>query len=204
MKLIQKLAFATTGVAMLIALGGKPALAGDFSVFGTFNDSFLEGRSPFLDSLKSFDGIYSVEGELPVNTPVSLTSWNVNVRDELGNVVFNFNNLTQSASSSISPFSLNFQAGRENLNLFFTQEFDGSGTTDDGLFRIDVPPGKIGFSIGRFVDSATSRPGRTVPEPNTISAVVLVGAVLLMKRKVVTTKKPHSSRSGVQGVDFLM
>jgi hypothetical protein len=189
MKLIQKLAFATTGVAILIAVGTKPANAGDFSVLGTFNDSFLEGSSPFLESLKSFDGIYSVEGELPVNTPVSLTSWNVNVRDELGNVVFNFNNLTQSGNASISPFSLDFQAGTENLNLFFPQEFDGSGTTNDGLFRIDVPPDKIGFSIGRFVDSATSRPRRTVPEPNTISALVLAGgAVLLMKRKVETQR----------------
>ncbi len=196
MKLIQKLAFATTGVAMLIAVGAKPANAGDFSLLGRFSDRFLEGGSLFLETLDSFDGIYSVEGGLPVNTPVSLTSWDVNVRDKSGNVVFNFNNSKPSASASIDPIlnspALIFKAGEESLNLRFNPGFDGNGTTDSGLFRIEPPPGFIGFSRGRFVESATSRPTRTVPEPNTISALVFAGgAVLLMKRKVVTTKKFH-------------
>jgi hypothetical protein len=177
MKLIQKLALATTGMAMAIsAVGAEPASAAEFVLSGTFN-GFLESTSPLLTSLDSFDGIYSVD-EFPVSAPVSLTSWNINLRNQSGNVVFNFNNLAPSASASIgpsfsdpsSPTDLRFEAGLQELLLRFPPSFDGTGTTDDGLFRNNLPPDTFGFTTGRFIETATSQP---VPEPITFAGSML-------------------------------
>jgi hypothetical protein len=199
MKLMQKLAIATSGLAMFVAtVGAKPSLAADFFLSGNFN-GILESSSPFLESLATFDGTYSVSG-LPVDSQTDLTSWDINLRDTSGDVVFNFNNSTESSSAFIAPqdtlSQLRFASGLNELFLSFPGNFDGTGTSDGGAFINTLPPGTIGFTSGRLIESATSQPvsRRRVPEPHALGALLLASSgVFLLKNKVTRSQKSTPS-----------
>jgi hypothetical protein len=202
-KLSQATAAAALGVAMIAAVGTAPASAVQFKTFnlsGTFASQADPGSSGLVANLAggSFDGTYEVDvDQLPYNNSnVLFTAWNINFLNSANTLVTTFSNLLPNSFASLFPDpllladSLRFGNDTESLTLFFNNGFTGTGTALQ--FGDNGQPPFAGFAVNdsgtiaviSATSSAASGGGVPVPEPITMSGMVLGSAIgLLMKRK---------------------
>lgn len=200
-KLSQATASVALGFAAVAALETAPANAVQlktFNLFGTFASQTQSGSGGRAANLVngSFDGTYTIDvDQLPANSEGTLLrSWNVNLRSAANTTLTTLSNLLPGslatiASNSILPgdnliFNGNDTSGGF-LALSFNSGFTGTGTAVP--FDNDNGQPVVGLlAIDSDLISVTSTSSTPVPEPITMSGMILgsaIGLVMKLKQK---------------------
>jgi hypothetical protein len=195
-KLSQATATAALGVAMLAAVGTAPARAVNLQTVNfsaNFAPQALAGSTGIAVDLQngSLDGTYKLDLDLlPSPSPLSLDSWTVNVRNSSNTILKTFTSSLLGQTGQLVQDSLLFtnfiasNAGLETASLGlefapgYTQNLGANPS--NGLFSSVVFKST---SNGQTI-VAGQIPIKAVPEPMSIAAIGLFGAMgLLVKRK---------------------
>ncbi|MBD6617042.1 hypothetical protein FNW02_14670 [Komarekiella sp. 'clone 1'] len=204
MKLSMVTASATLGVAVLSNMGIASVSAAQFRVSGKFAPQAIVSEEGIASQLQNgfFDGTFEV-GEL--DDERSMTNWNFNLRNYLGNIVYTLasndesfytNSLAASNDTFSNVLAFNFlyqklETINNNYNIhlavfninFDTQNFVGE-TIPNFSFpsfsyneaEIFLEQGKILYSFARREEiNIASGRSEMVPEPLTVASTVVAG-----------------------------
>jgi hypothetical protein len=195
----------TLGVAVLSDMGIAPVSAAQLRVSGKFAPQAIVTQGGIASQLQNgfFDGTFEM-GEL--DDQGSVTNWNFNLRDYLGNIVYTltsnneslYTNLWAASSDTFSNvFAFNFlYQNLENTNAYdidlavFNINFDTPNFVGKTIPNLSFPsfsyneaeiilePGKILYSFPKReeINIASGR-SELVPEPLTIASTVVAGIV---------------------------
>lgn len=203
MKLSIATASATLGVAVLSNMGIAPVSAAQFRVSGKFAPQAIVSEGGIASQLQNgfFDGTFEM-GEL--DDQGSVTNWNFNLRDYLGNIVYtltsneesfytNFLAISGETFSNVLAFNFLYQ-NLENTNAYdidlavFNINFDTPNFVGKTIPNLSFPSfsyneaeifleqGKILYSFSRReeINIASGR-SELVPEPLTVASTVVAG-----------------------------
>ena len=178
------------GVPLLLGIAVDDAEGATFRLKGTFDSSARPGSAEIFQRLEngSIDGNYFVpDGSLPGSPGgvLGLSTFDVNLRDQLGNVIINYSSDTdfgaiffQFFGPTVPDDEFVFNNVETQFQLVFPRPFNGIGTgVADAVFGVGSGP-----SGGIDVSNITSTP---VPEPATLLGVVAtsLGIVVTKQRK---------------------
>ncbi|BAZ32080.1 hypothetical protein NIES4074_45820 [Cylindrospermum sp. NIES-4074] len=199
-KLSQATATAALGVAMLAAVGTAPARAVNLQTVNfsaNFAPQALPGSTGIAVDLQngSLDGTYTLDRDLIPASPVlpfslSLQSWTVNVRNSSNTILKTFTSSLLGQTGQLVQDTL-------QDSLLFTNFIATSTGLETASLGLEFAPGYINnlganpsdgllssvvFKNGNTV--AGQIPIKAVPEPMSIAAIGIFGAMgLLVKRK---------------------
>ncbi|NDJ23886.1 hypothetical protein GS682_20015 [Nostoc sp. B(2019)] len=202
-KLSMATASITLGVAVLSNIDIAPVSAAQLRVSGKFAPQAIVTQGGIASQLQNgfFDGTFEV-GEL--DDEASVTNWNFNLRDYLGNIVYTLASNNESfytnsfatsddTFSNVFAFNLLYQKlediNAHNINsALFNLTFDTQNFVGATIPNLDFPsfsyneveiilePGKILYSFPRReeINIASGR-SELVPEPFTVASTVVAG-----------------------------
>lgn len=182
------------GVAVLLGTTADDAKAATFRLQGAFESSAVPGSTEIFQRLEngSIDGFYSVpDGSLP-GTPgdaLVLSTFNLNLRDSLGNVVINYSSDTnfgaiffQFFGPTLPEDGFVFNNVETQFQFAFPSPFNGIGSSvGGGVFGTETGP--IGdINISNLTSSIAA-----TPEPSSVLSFLALGTLgggLVLKRKL--------------------
>jgi hypothetical protein len=195
-KLSRVSALTAISVAMLATVGTAkiaPATAATFTINGRFATQSEAGSSGLAVNLQggSFDGTYEVDG-LPAvaNNVVILKSWQVNLRNPLGNILKTYSSTLPNLGAGVfgqydrtntdvllfadinSQFQLNFPTGFIGKGAVLPRSVNPAGTVYPSAYFV--------YNNGRgFRETArlnvVSGESKSVPEPSAVAAIGIFG-----------------------------
>lgn len=195
-KLSQATATTALGVAMLAAVGTAPARAVNLQTVnfsGNFASQALPGSTGIAVDLQDgfFDGTYKLDLDLlPTSSALSLNSWTVNLRNSSNTILKTFTSGILGQTGQLLQDSLLFTntiastTGQETASLGL--QFAPGYTQNLGANPADGLLSSVVFknTVNGQTIVAGQIPIKAVPEPMSIAAIGLFGAMgLLVKRK---------------------
>ena len=190
MKFLKDLAMATSLATLaLSSIATSPALAVEFVLNGIFSSNVNPGSDVIFQQLSngSFDGTYSVEdGSLPApsGTSFGLSSFDLNLRNTVGDVVINYQSGKDFGGFFADFFGPGtgdgfvFNGSGTQFQLGFPSAFNGIGTfVNGGVFGVDGgPAGGVEVSFGTSGSVPDTEP-TPVPDPASALGILALGAI---------------------------
>jgi|GEM_PF-6867209 len=200
--LVNKLSRASACAAISMAisatvgcLGMAPVSAAQFTFSGRFANQAVSGSTGLAVQLQggSFEGTYEVDG-LPAGniTTVNLKSWQVYLRNPLGNVLKTYSSNAPNLGAAVfgqydntNTDVLLFADVNSQFQLNFTKGFVGKGTV---LLEAVNPTGTVYPSAAFIYEASRNAPptgiihvasgeSKSVPEPSTAAGLGVVGVI---------------------------
>ena len=214
----------TVGSTFLGAIA--PANAATFSVSGRFGstgdfvNSANAGSNPLATRYVngSFDGTYTIDGTLPVvGFGGNLSSWTINLRDEIGNVLTTFSSTANVGAlvgggyiypyyptPTSPPTYTQILIGENNkgsLELYFPGNFNGTGeiapiTSPESFTSYFLDTSDLQNPVGIRIESARSEllsSSPAIPTPALLPGLIGMGVATLRKRREITASPNPST-----------
>lgn len=203
MKIYYKLAIAAASGLVLAVMNARPVRATDFNIVGT------------LANGDTFNGTYSIGNSIAANADVkqmtSLTAYNVNLFDPLGNSLGNFSSTVfGDIGVIVGDLGLYYGLVGKSDILFVNSQselesvFSGTITTLNQPLGNNIADNTDGFAYGRLLNglsynnqitplatASVTDASQSVPEPQLINSILVTSSISwLMKLKSRNSKKP--------------